>query len=68
MAEALRQEDSEAYESAALRAPGYRPLHLCALDYATEGVTTVSEVFRLAGELDDADPIESTEPGEEREA
>jgi len=61
MAEALRHNDTDAYVAAASRAAGYRPLHLCALDYATEGITTLSEVFRLAGELEDQLPADTSE-------
>jgi MSHA biogenesis protein MshE len=32
---------------------GYRPLLDCAMDYAMEGVTSLEEVIRLAGGLDE---------------
>lgn len=64
IAEALRNDDSDAYVVAAQKAKGYRPIHLGALDYATEGITTTSEVFRLASELEEG-PVER---GDELEA
>ncbi len=51
MADALRRNDSSAFTAAAKASPGYRPLVLCALDYAREGLTTLEEVFRVAGEI-----------------
>ncbi len=51
MAEGLRRNDSNAFNAAAKASPGYRPLVLCALDYAREGLTTLEEVFRVAGEI-----------------
>ncbi|MDE2088867.1 MAG: MSHA biogenesis protein MshE, partial [Gammaproteobacteria bacterium] len=54
MVDALRRGDSSAFSRAALAHPGFRPLALCALDYAERGITTLDEVFRIAGELDEA--------------
>jgi MSHA biogenesis protein MshE len=51
MAEGLRRNDSNAFNAAAKASPGYRPLVLCALDYARQGITTLEEVFRVAGEI-----------------
>ncbi|MBS1220296.1 MAG: biosis protein MshE [Proteobacteria bacterium] len=51
MAEGLRSNDSNAFTAAAKASPGYRPLVLCALDYARDGLTTLEEVFRVAGEI-----------------
>jgi MSHA biogenesis protein MshE len=59
MADALRRNDSGAFARAAAEHPGYRPLTLCALDYAQRGMTSLEEVFRLAGEISD-------EPGGDR--
>ncbi|NIR58087.1 MAG: type II/IV secretion system protein, partial [Gammaproteobacteria bacterium] len=54
MAEALRREDSAAFARGARAQPGYRPLVRVALDYAAEGVTSLDEVIRLAGEPDES--------------
>ncbi len=50
MAEALRRDDTAGYVKAAQNSAGYRPLALCALDYASNGDTTLEEVFRLSAE------------------
>ncbi len=51
MADGLRNNDSNAFNAAAKASAGYRPLVQCALDYARQGVTTLEEVFRVAGEI-----------------
>jgi MSHA biogenesis protein MshE len=50
LAEALRREDTQEFIEAAQRAPGYRPLIEEAHRYAVEGLTTLDEVLRLAGQ------------------
>ena len=50
LAEALRREDTQEFVEAAGRAPGYRPLINEAHQYAIEGLTTLDEVLRLAGQ------------------
>ncbi len=47
MADALRRNDAGGFIAAAQRAAGYRPLSLMALDYARQGLTTISEVMRV---------------------
>ncbi len=54
MAAALRKNDATAYATAAYRAPGYQALSYRALEYAARGVTSIEEVVRVAGELEDA--------------
>lgn len=54
MATALRDNNSAEYAKAAHRAPGYQPLSYRALEYAARGVTSLDEVVRVAGELDDS--------------
>lgn len=49
LAEALRRNDLTEFQHAAHAQAGYKPLTLNALDYASQGVTTVSEVMRLSG-------------------
>ncbi len=50
LAEALRREDTEEFVEAAARAPCYRPLINEAHQYAIEGLTSIDEVLRLAGQ------------------
>jgi MSHA biogenesis protein MshE len=52
--DALRRGDALEYASAAQQARGYRPLVQEALDLALAGETSIDEVFRVAGELEDA--------------
>jgi len=51
--DALRSGDPLEYARAAVSSRGYRPLVQEALDLALAGRTTVDEVFRVAGELED---------------
>lgn len=53
---ALRRADPDAFEKAARANPFYRPLELCALDYAKQGITSLDEVFRVSATLEDAEP------------
>lgn len=48
MINALKREDTEAFTEAAKQSPDYKPLALCAYDFAVEAVTSVDEVLRLA--------------------
>ncbi len=50
MADALRRNDAAAFARAAAASSGFRPLARCALDYAEQGLTTIEEVMRVAGE------------------
>ena len=64
LAEALRRDDSQGFVEAAARASGYEPLVNVAHDYATQGLTTIEEVLKLAGqsrnELLEEDELELT--------
>jgi MSHA biogenesis protein MshE len=53
MADALRRNDTQGYIEAALQTKGFRPLSMCALEYASKGVTSLEEVLRIAGESED---------------
>jgi MSHA biogenesis protein MshE len=53
MAEALRRNDQSEYARVAARQPGFQTLTHCALAYAAEGITSLTEVFRVAEELTD---------------
>ena len=60
LSDALRREDLDEFAQIARRRTSYRPLVQCALDYAQEGVTSLSEVLKLAGAsgIDEPDPSE----------
>lgn len=51
---ALRRADPDEFEKAAKSNPHFRPLELCALDYAKEGITSLEEVFRISATLGEA--------------
>lgn len=53
MADALRRADTTAYIEAASKTQGFRPLSICALEYASKGITSLEEVLRIAGEQED---------------
>jgi MSHA biogenesis protein MshE len=53
MADALRRGDSGGYAEAARARPGYRPLVSVALQYAVAGLTSLSEVQRVANEVEE---------------
>ncbi|RFF28289.1 MULTISPECIES: GspE/PulE family protein [unclassified Wenzhouxiangella] len=66
LTDALRRMDTAAFARLARTRTGYRPLIDCALDYAREGITSLEEVIRLAGGLDELldsqmDPITLTD-------
>ena len=48
MLDALRRQDVSGFTRAARASDLYRPLGMCAMDYALRGVTTLSEVARVA--------------------
>ncbi|MFQ5642083.1 MAG: GspE/PulE family protein [Thiogranum sp.] len=52
LADALRRNDPSGFEHAARNQDGYRPLIENALDYARQGVTSLSEAMRLSGTVD----------------
>jgi len=54
MGAALRENSPATYAKAAYSAPGYQPLSYRALEYAARGITSIDEVVRVAGELEDA--------------
>ena len=51
LAEALRNNDSQAFVDAAERAPGYQPLAMVAHHHAVNGMTSIEEILRLAGQV-----------------
>ena len=54
MSEALRLGDSAAFVRAARKAPGYKPLAVNALEYATQGLTSLGEVLRVSEQVDES--------------
>ncbi|QOC23835.1 type II/IV secretion system protein [Wenzhouxiangella sp. AB-CW3] len=52
LTDALRRMDTDTFSKLARNQKDYRPLILCALDYAAAGITSLDEVMRLGGELD----------------
>jgi MSHA biogenesis protein MshE len=53
LAEKLRHDDSQGFVEAAERAPGYQPLIMVAHEHASNGLTTIEEMLRLAGQVPD---------------
>jgi len=53
LAEKLRHDDAQGFVEAAERAPGYQPLVMVAHEHAANGLTTVEEMLRIAGEVSD---------------
>ena len=54
MSEALRKSDTTEFVRAAKSSPLYHPLVESALTYAAEGTTSLSEVFRVAEQIDES--------------
>jgi len=52
LADALRRNNPSDFENAARNQDGYRPLIENALDYARQGITSLSEAMRLSGVVD----------------
>ncbi len=62
MRTALRKDDSDAFALAARRVKGYRPMLASALELAAKGVTTLAEVERVAGEVEQSREVASHAP------
>ncbi|MDX1593519.1 MAG: GspE/PulE family protein [Gammaproteobacteria bacterium] len=54
MVDAMRREDPSAFAAAAVDSPLFRPFTQVALDYAGQGITSLEEVMRIAGEVAEA--------------
>jgi MSHA biogenesis protein MshE len=52
LADALRANDSLRFATVARAREDFKPLVLCALDYAKQGITSLDEVIRLAGDVE----------------
>ena len=53
MISGMRKNSAEEFTQAAMAHPTFRPLALCALDYAKQGITSLAEVFRISASLGD---------------
>jgi MSHA biogenesis protein MshE len=53
MITAMRRNSADDFALAANAHPRFRPLALCALDYARQGITSLDEVFRISASLSD---------------
>lgn len=51
LADALRQENPMEFTRQAKEQEGFRPLSVCALEYAVKGITSLDEVFRVAEQV-----------------
>ena len=65
MADALRRNDTSAFTRAALASEGFRSLTHNALDYARRGITTLEEVVRVSGAIEELPESAAAEPGVE---
>ncbi len=54
MLDALRKNDTALFTQLAKLSELYMPLSLCALDFAKEGRTSISEVFKITASLDES--------------
>jgi len=58
LADAFRHGDAKDFVQQARHAPGYKPLVNSALELARQGITSIEEVLRLAGTIEDHDADE----------
>lgn len=67
IADALRRGDSAGFVRLAGQQEGFKPLIVSALEHAVNGVTTISEVLRVAQQFDEAEApmLSETPPGSE---
>jgi len=54
LADALRRSNSADFVRIAKKTPGYQPLVVSALEYATQGITSLDEVLRVAEQVDES--------------
>ncbi len=53
LADTLRRGDAAGFAEQARRQPGFKSLTLAAFDYARDGITSMEEVLRVAGQIDE---------------
>jgi len=70
LADALRQNDSANFVRIAQNQSGFKPLAMAAFEYACQGVTSIEEVMRLSGQIEElaamTNPAADVEPVEEQ--
>jgi MSHA biogenesis protein MshE len=57
LADALRRSDSAAFTKLARQQPGFKGLSMAAYDYACQGITSMEEVLRVSGQIEEFDPV-----------
>lgn len=62
MADALRRNDNSAFSKAARNSEGYQPLVISALAMASQGITSLEEVFRVTEQMDESAYLDVDEP------
>jgi MSHA biogenesis protein MshE len=55
LADALRRNDSAGFARLACRQAGFKSLAMAALDYACQGITSMDEVLRVSGQVEEFD-------------
>ncbi|MBF0296842.1 MAG: Flp pilus assembly complex ATPase component TadA, partial [Magnetococcales bacterium] len=62
LGDALRNNDTSGFMRQAEHQPGFVPLHMAALHYALQGITTLEEVMRLVSdvETEESPPVDET--------
>ncbi len=64
LADALRVNDGIAFAEAAHQQSTFKPLAVCAIEYALAGKTTIEEVMHVAGEMDETRRRFSRDPNQ----
>ena len=64
LADALRRNDNAAFATAAQKQKGFQPLALCALKYAAQGITSLDEVLRIAGQVEEFEAADESSAAE----
>lgn len=57
LADAIQREDAAAFDKAVAKKKSYVPLAHCAMEYAIDGITSIEEVIRVTGGLDEDDEL-----------
>lgn len=55
MADALRKNDASGFTRAAIASPSFKPLISFAMEYASRGIISLEEVFRVAEQVDESE-------------
>jgi MSHA biogenesis protein MshE len=64
LTDAIRREDLSEFIAAVSRKQNYVPLVHCALEYAKAGTTSLEEVIRISGGIEEEPVVQPTIPGE----